>query len=111
MRFCDLPHHAKLANRRLLRVTARIFFSLSALAANLLAASGAVSSPPAHDSTHRFLSSVIPQVISASDHSSAAPAGDLVAVHAGLTFGQLVPMWLVATFLAITVIVRRRQRL
>ena len=92
-------------------MTARIFFSLSALAANLLAASGAVSSPPAHDSTHRFLSSVIPQVISASDHSSAAPAGDLVAVHAGLTFGQLVPMWLVVMFLAITVIVRRRQRL
>ena len=92
-------------------MTARIFFSLSALAANLLAASGAVSSPPAHDSTHRFLSSVIPHVISAVDHSSAAPAGDVVAVHASLTFGQLVPMWLVATFLAITVIVRRHQRL
>jgi hypothetical protein len=111
MEFCDLPHHAKLANRRLLRVTARIFFSLSALAANLLAASGAVASPPAHDSTPRFLSSVIPHVISAADHSSGAQSGDVAAAHSSLTFGQLVPMWLVATFLAIAVIVRRRQRL
>lgn len=91
-------------------MTARILFSLSALAANLLAASGTIGSPPVHDSVPRLLSSVIPHVILAAEHSTAVPAGDVVAVHASLAFNAGFPMWLVATFLAITVIVRRRQR-
>jgi hypothetical protein len=49
-------------------------------------------------------------VILAAEHSTAVPAGDVVAVHASLAFNAGFPMWLVATFLAITVIVRRRQR-
>ena len=91
-------------------MTARIFFSLSALAANLLAASGTGASPSAHDSLPRLLSYVIPHVIAAADHSSSSQDGAPGAFYAEIALERLTPLWVVATFLAITIIVRRHQR-
>ena len=91
-------------------MTARIFFSLSALAANLLAGAGSGASPVTQDSSPRLLSSVIPHVISAADHSSSAPDLESGMVSANLALENFAPLWLVSTFLAIHIIVRRRQR-
>ena len=91
-------------------MTARIFFSLSALAANLLAGASSGASPVTPDSTPRLLSSVIPSVISAAEHSSSAPDLEAGTVFANLGLESFVPLWLVATFLAIYIIVRQHQR-
>jgi hypothetical protein len=91
-------------------VTARIFFSLSALAANLLASAGSGASPVTPDSLPRLLSSVIPHAISAAEHTSAAPDLEMGTTSANLALESFVPLWLVATFLAICILIRRRQR-
>src|SRR5258708_11055924 len=74
----------------LVLVTARIIFSLSALAANLLAASGTATPRPAPtDSLHRLFRSVVPYVLSASDQPAATPSLDHRAPQAFLALEAL----------------------
>jgi hypothetical protein len=92
-------------------VTARIFFGLSALAANLMAVTNTGAPASAHDSLPRLLAYVIPHVIAAQEHSASAQDGAPGVIYAENALDQLTPLWVIATFLAITVIVRRRQRI
>jgi hypothetical protein len=101
-------------------LTARIIFSLSALAASLLAGSGAPVAHPAHDSSARLLRPRLlclgsPFALAASEHASPAlsftPAPDATFALAALTATPFRrSLCLVTSLVAIDSIERRHQR-
>jgi hypothetical protein len=96
-------------------LTARIIFSLSALAASLFAGSGSPAVQPSHDSTPRLLRFVNPFVLSVSDHASPARpfvhTPDAAFALAALTATPFrSSLWLVASSVAIDQTERRHQR-
>jgi hypothetical protein len=95
-------------------VTARIIFSLSALAANLLASSGAAVSPATpSDSQPKLLRSVVAFVISAAEHASPAAS---INHHAAQALEALTDspyrssLWLLASCIAVNFFLRRHSR-
>jgi hypothetical protein len=101
--------------RRLPSLTARIIFSLSALAASLFAGTGSPSLHPSQDSTPRLLRFVVPFVLSASEHAS--PARPFVHTpEATFALAALTAtpfrssLWLVSSQVAIDFVARRHQR-
>jgi hypothetical protein len=111
--------HAKIKTRRI-SLTARIIFSLSALAASLLAGSGTPVSHPAHDSSARLL---YPRLLclgssfalASSEHASPAlaftPAPDATFALAALTASPFRrSLCLVTSLVAIDLLERRHQR-
>lgn len=111
--------HAKIKLRHR-PMTARIIFSLSALAASLFAGSGTPVLHPAHDAAPRFLrlrslGLGSPFVLSASDHvSPARPFVHQPDATFALAALRATPfrrsLWLVASVVAIDAIARRHQR-
>jgi hypothetical protein len=95
-------------------LTARILFSLSALAASLFAGSGTPVVHPAHDSTPRLLRFVAPFVHSSEHASPTRPFPHLADAPFALAALTATPfrrsLWLVASFVAIDSIERRHQR-
>jgi hypothetical protein len=101
-------------------LTARIIFSLSALAASLLAGSGTPVSHPAQDSSARLLHPRLlclgsPFALAASEHASPvlsfAPAPDAAFALAALTASPFRrSLWLVTSTVAIDSFERRHQR-
>jgi hypothetical protein len=96
-------------------LTARIIFSLSALAASLFAGSGTPSLHPSEDATPRLLRFVAPFVLSACEHTSparpfihTAEATFALAALTATPFRR--SLWLVASFVAIDSLARRHQR-
>jgi len=96
-------------------LTARIIFSLSALAASLFAGSGMPVLNPTQDSTPRLLRFVAPFVLSVSEHASparpfiqTAEATFALAALTATPFRR--SLWLVASLVAIDSIERRHQR-
>ena len=99
-------------------LTARLIFSLSALAASLFAGSGAPVVRPSHDLASRFLRPhmlrAVPFVLSASEHSPALPfvhTPDEAFALSALTSTPLRrSLWLVASLVAIDSNERCHQR-
>ena len=96
-------------------LTARILFSLSALAASLLAGSGTPALNPSHDSTPRYLRFVVPFVLSVSEHASpdrpfthAPEATFALAALTATPFRS--SLCLVASMVAVDSFERRHQR-
>jgi hypothetical protein len=98
-------------------LTARIIFSLSALAANLLAGSGvAISQTAPSDSNPRLLRSVAALVISGAEAATPVASFDHRAPQATLALEALTDthlrgaLWLVASVIAVNFFVRRHLR-
>ena len=99
-------------------MTARILFSLSALAASLLAGSGtpvARSAHESHESTPRLLRFAVPFALSASEHASPdrpfTHASDSTFALAALTATPFrSSLCLVGSLVAIDLMERRHQR-
>jgi hypothetical protein len=96
-------------------LTARIIFSLSALAASLFAGAGTPSLHPSDVATPRLLRFVAPFVLSAGEHVSparpfihTAEATFALAALTATPFRR--SLWLVASFVAIDSLARRHQR-
>lgn len=105
--------HAKMRSGTF-SLTARIIFSLSALAASLFAGSSAPVQP-SHDSAPRFFRFVAPFVISVSDHASPSvpypPTPDAAFALAALTATPFrSSLWLVSSSVALDLRERRHQR-
>jgi hypothetical protein len=97
-------------------LTARIIFSLSALAASLFAGPGTPVVHPPHDSTPRLLRFVAPFVFSSEHASPARPFPPHLIADAPFALAALTAtpfrrsLWLVTSFVAIDLIERRHQR-
>jgi hypothetical protein len=96
-------------------LTARILFSLSALAASLLAGSGTPVVPCSHDSSPRLLRFVAPFALSVSEHVSPARpftnAPEAAFALAALTATPFrSSLCLVASMVAVDSFERRHQR-
>jgi hypothetical protein len=96
-------------------LTARILFSLSALAASLLAGTRAPVPSPIDNAMPRLLRFVVPFVLSASEHVSVAQpythAPEAALALAALTATPFRrSLWLMASFVAIDFVARRHQR-
>lgn len=105
---------AKVMNRHT-PLTARILFSLSALAASLLAGVQAPVPYPSHEATPRFLRLVAPFALSVSEHASPAlpfahPSASTLALAALTDTPFRRSLWLVHSQVAIDSIERRHQR-
>jgi hypothetical protein len=96
-------------------LTARIIFSLSALAASLLAGSGSPVDRSSHDSTPRYLRLVAPFALSVCEHASperpfthAPEAAFALAALTATPFRS--SLCLVASMVAVDSFERRHQR-
>ena len=96
-------------------LTARILFSLSALAASLFAGSGTPLLHPSEDARPRLLRFVAPFALSVSEHASparpfihTAEATFALAALTATPFRR--SLWLVSSFVAINSLARRHQR-